>query len=368
MTPGRPTLAPDPDSAPPRAPRGAPGGGAPLPCPDPEGPEQHLSHACEQMRITLLHDTRIYWQDRARQATSETSAEYAYARAGSLGRPLGPRVARCGSTLFAVRCGDLSRAPVLVPRGCRQWWVCRSCRRRRSNSLRVRITDGLVAAWSRSTAGGRRCGLRLLTLTVRHSGVVDRDRRALVDGWRAMYKGLRRWLGLAPYVATWEVTPGRDGRGHVHMHVVVIWPRWVDYGRVRALWLRACPESERISIVGGSNSLERAANYVAKYISKGVELSGFTDELRAEVLASFYNARLVLTSHKFWGPKVCKCCGEPWRRVVTSWGDVLSRHPGLALGEPEPASRGGPGDAPGVPGGQRAFVLPGGLRLVLDRW
>lgn len=365
----RPTfhVPPPPDGAPARAPGDPPRGGVRLPCPDPEGPEQYLSQWCEHRRLTLLADTQIRWVERAKQATSDSQYAYAAARARSLRSPLGPRVAKCGSTMFAVRCGAPGKAPVLVARGCRQWWVCPSCRRRRSNSLRRRMTEGLTSAWSRATSGGARCGLRLLTLTLRHSGSVDEDRRALLAGWRAFYKAANRWLGRYAYVATWEVTPGRDGRGHVHMHAAVIWPRWLDYGRVRTLWLRACPQSERINIVGGSNNVERAANYLAKYISKGVELSGFTDELRAAVLASFYNAHLVLTSRKFWGPKVCDCCGEPWRRVLCSWDDVLGRHPRAEGQRAGPNPDSGDGHPRRVSGGQCALALPSGLRLVLDR-
>lgn len=376
----RPTfhVPPPPDGAPARAPGDPPRGGVRLPCPDPEGPEQYLSSWCEHRRLTLLKDKQIEWRDRASQATSDSQHAYAAARARSLRTPLTPRLQRCGTTMFAVRCGAPGKAPVLVARGCRQWWVCRGCRRRRSNSLRRRITDGLDRAWRDATAGGVRRGLRLLTLTVRHSGDLDGDRRALADGWRGFYKRLREWLcprpttrgvprARCPYVAVWEVTPGRDGLGHPHLHVAVVWPRWLDYGRVRSLWLASCPNSERISIVGGSNGTAGCANYLAKYISKGVELSGFSDELRASVLASFYNAHLVLTSHRFWGPKVCNCCGQPWRRVLCSWDDVLGRHRGAAEqgGVPDPYP--GPGDSGGVPGEQRALALPSCLRLVLDR-
>jgi hypothetical protein len=110
--------------------------------------------------------------------------------------------------------------------------VCPSCRRRRSNSLRRRMTEGLTSAWSRATSGGARCGLRLLTLTLRHSGSVDEDRRALLVGWRAFYKAAHRWLGKSRQAATGAATStctrrssgragsttdasGRCGCGHV---------------------------------------------------------------------------------------------------------------------------------------------------------
>jgi hypothetical protein len=292
-----------------------------LPCTDPEGPEQYMSDRVERRRISLLDDRRKEWVRRAKEATSEGSADYCAARARSLRTPLTPRVRRCGTVLMEVACGAGRRAT--VPRGCRQWWICARCRGRRARAQGLRIREGLEAAVEAGQRGGRRIGLRLLTLTVRHSGSVDTDRKALKRGWRALYKSLREWLGRVPYAATWEVTPGRDGLGHVHIHVAVVWPRWVDYGRVRALWLRACPESARIHIVGGGKRAgktpESAAYYLAKYISKGVEGVDFADDLKASVLASFYNCHLILTSRKFFGPKVCKCCGTAWRLVFGSW-------------------------------------------------
>jgi hypothetical protein len=279
---------------------------------DPKGPEQYLSQWVEHRRITLLNDTRLRWATRATQAKTESAYTYAANRAGSLRRPLGPRVAACATVGMPVRCGGGRQA--VAWRGCRQWWICRACRRKRSWQLARRLEAGMNRAVEQSTVNGWRAPLvRLLTLTVRHSGSVDVDRKRLADGWREFRKRVHRWIGRFRFALTWEVTPGRDGRGHVHAHAAVVWPRWIDYRRVRTLWLRSCEASERISIVTG-NGGGGAAKYLAKYISKGVDVAEFTDELRAAVLASFYNAHLVLTSRKFWLPKVCPCCGEPWRR------------------------------------------------------
>lgn len=336
-------VPPTSDGAPVRAPVGPPAGGAPLPCPDPEGPEQKLSNFCEERRITLLKDTANYWSERARQATTESGHTYAANRSASLRRRLGVRLRQCGTVIMEVRC-DGGRVAT-VPRPCRQWWVCPTCRGRRANGMRRRIVDGLALAWYRATRGNdaRDFRIRLTTLTVRHTGDFAADRRRLADAWRGFYKRVtqakdshgRPWLGRFPYVAVWEVTPGRDGLGHPHIHVAWVGPRFVDYGVLARMWRaaigdrKARPPNHQTRVGGGEKSVIGCANYLGKYMSKGVELGGFNDELRAQVLASFYNAHLVLTSHRFWGPKECGCCGGRWRLVVASWVDVRPDDPQL---------------------------------------
>jgi len=367
-------LPPQPDSAPTFAPR--------LPCPVPEGREQYLSNWCEERRLTLLKDTANHWSARARQATTEASFHYAANRSASLRRRLHVRLRQCGTVLMEVRCDGGRRAT--IPRPCRQWWVCATCRQRRANGMRRRIVDGLALAWYHATRGkdARDFRIRLTTLTVRHTGDFADDRQRLADAWRAFYraatrakgKGGRRWLGRFPYVAVWEVTPGIDGLGHPHLHVAWVGPRFVAYGKLARMWrvaigdAKARPPNHQTRVGGGEKSVIGCANYLGKYLSKGVELGGFDDELRAQVLASFYNQHLVLTSRKFWGPKECGCCGGRWRAVLPWPGDVLGRDSSVAPASAGPPEDCGPGDARGVPGSQCSLELPDRFGLVLHRW
>ncbi len=353
-------LAPPADSTPARAPR--------LPCPVPKGREQYLSAACEAMRLTLLADTAKRWSDAAAVAPTESAYAYRVNRAAALRRPLANRLRACGTVLMQVACGGGRRA--LAPRPCRQWWVCPTCRRRRANALRRRITDGLASAWSSATSGGRRAALRLSTFTVRHSGDLGADRARLAAAWRTFYRAVNRWLGRFAYVGVWEVTAGRDGLGHPHLHVAWVGPRFVAYARLARLWRAAIgdPKARPPTHVISAGTVERCANYLGKYLSKGVEVAGYTDELRARTLAAFYNAHLVLTSHRFWRPKVCDCCGTPWRIVVPWSGDVLGRDSCGAQAGAGPPEDGGACDVGGVQGSQRALELPDRFGLVLHRW
>lgn len=349
----RPTckLAPPTDSTPAPEPR--------LPCPSPEGTEQYLSDWCEDYRLSLLEDKASEWSERARQATRESQYTYAANRSSSLRRWLRQRVYQCGTTVYELRCPGGRRAQ--LPRPCRQWWICRRCRQRRANGLRRRMIEGLNLAWNRETEGGVRRALRLTTLTVRHRGNVMEMVDRLSKAWRAFYKRAREWLGAFPYVAVWEVTPGRDGRGHPHLHVAWIGPRFFGYGKMLTLWRRAIgDDGARITHVASQGTVTRCANYLGKYLSKGVELGGFNDEIRAQTLAAFYNRHLVLTSHKFWGPRLCDCCQSPWRRWYGP-GGVLPYHRELsATVRPGGASSGSGGDPPSLFGEANAPPGTGG--------
>lgn len=218
----------------------------------------------------------------------------------------------------------------------------------------ARIRAGLENAVANAPRGHR---IVLITLTLAHSGDVECDRRELAEGWRKFYKSLhRRGWGRFPYVGVWEVTPGVDGLGHIHAHIAALWP-WRDWSICRSLWLAACPRSERITFVAGrrdghASTPKSCANYLGKYMSKGVDGVDFTRELRTRVVVGTYNTRWVFTSRRFWilFVPLCQGCqcrivsaqfrwrGAPW--VPDSNGPASSRgSPQLGLAIPEPDER-----------------------------
>jgi len=155
------------------------------------------------------------------------------------------------------------------------------------------------------------------------------DQGALADGWRKLYKRMHDDYGSFPYVGVWEVTRGRDGLGHVHMHVAVVW-RYRDWSRIREQWLRACPTSQYLTFVakrkdGKASSPSSVAKYLGKYLSKGADVGGFDARMRAEVSAAFYNQRSVLASVYFWQrvEKCCRKCSERYRLVEVEPFSVL---------------------------------------------
>jgi len=287
------------------------------------------------------------WQERASRGVGELCVDYALRRAAALGRPYRSRLAGCGTKGIRVKCGCKGWRG-MRPYTCRQHLMCDLCRKSRARRLGMRIRSGLEAALTGRDRGDM---LVLLTLTIEHSGDIEKDRADLAAGWRKFYLACRRRWGTCPYVGVWEVTPGDDGQGHVHAHVAVVWP-WRDWSLCSRLWRESCPRSTRISFVarrrdGRESTPKSVANYLGKYLSKGMEAQDFTPELRARVVCGLYNTRFVFTSRRFWQafePRCCACHqrivaaqyrfrGEPYRPD----GPTASRGPpqlGLPLSEP----------------------------------
>jgi len=303
------------------------GSGSGLPCPE----SQHVSRALvldEPRRLRLLETRAARWGDRAAKVPGYRARVYAQRRHRSLTRPIGPRVAACGSVAKRARCGCGTRWVAMT---CRQHLLCGPCLAARSRRLGRRIQEGLLAAQAQyraalCTRGAQRWRVVLLTLTVRHTGDIEADRAALMAGWRGLYKAMhRRAWGRFPYVGVIEVTPGRDGLGHVHAHVAAVWP-WRDWSMVAKLWRQSCPQSTRINIQQ-ARSTSGAAKYLGKYLSKGTQDANFTPELRASVVAGLYNTRQVFTSVRFWVAWVpcCQKCQAPVRLLVVIVKDAYNR-------------------------------------------
>jgi hypothetical protein len=160
----------------------------------------------------------------------------------------------------------------------------------------------------------------MITLHVAHSGDLAADRAALVAGWEGLRKQLHRWFGEAlPFCMVWETTPGRDGLGHEHCHVIIFGgPAFWNYGQIQRTWRSVCPRSSHLDIqVAKGDQAKAAARYLCKYATKGIDLSSpeWSEELVAQVIAAHYNKRWISTSRGFWSAPlpVCRTCGTSCR-------------------------------------------------------
>lgn len=305
----------------------------------------------EGRRREGLEPVRRRWERRATELNAALQLEplqpalrsrraYAVARVARLTADIAPRLDACGVEGLPIACAC---GPVGAKKTCRQWWLCGECRARRGVTLQQDIRRGLAAAlerevmtWGDNGGRGMRPQLILLTLTQRHSGDIIADQEALAVGWRKLYVRMHEDYGAFPFVGVWEVTRGRDGLGHVHMHVAAVW-RYRDWSRIREQWVVGCPTSAYLDIKqrrkdGKDSSPSSVSKYLGKYISKGVDVSAFSPEMRADVSAAFYNKRSVLTSHNFWRrePKCCRTCLERYRMVEVEHPSILeSMRPGV---------------------------------------
>lgn len=259
------------------------------------------------------------------RVTLARSAEWAEHRAQAMALPRQEVVNACGKRWRRVVCGCGQRD---VQVGCDQPQLCVRCRRRHWRRWRKRITramDAHVRAARASWHEGKRRGdqrgmlpgVYLVTLTVPHSGSIIKDRETIARGWRRLTKiaSARNWWGA--YALTYEVTPGteEDGyRGHVHAHLAAI-SGWIPYDELREAW-RDFTGAEVIDVSPPrSGRCESAADYLAKYVTKGVDPAVFTGQKAGELLVAMRGKRKVTTSVGFWRPTrdretLCKVCGE----------------------------------------------------------
>jgi len=262
------------------------------------------------------------------RAADETLApsqrRYADVRARALAAGYWSRVETCQTTGAMVACGCGKRKRWNT---CRKHLLCWTCQRARAKKSRARIRAGLEAAGARHKIErkGYRTRYRakpvFVTATLGHSGDVGRDWDNLADAWTRFRKALGKRIGWFEFVCVNEVTPGRDGLGHVHMHFVCFWP-WFDWDVAHELWKQSVASVEGMVSRGLSLELARSvrgsAVYLGKYISKGVQAFGFSPDLRARVLAGTYGKRWVSTSVGFWAEfkPECPCCGQSVRHVI----------------------------------------------------
>lgn len=279
-----------------------------------------------RLELAQLGDERGPAQPVADELAPTKRARYADARARTIALERSAVVAQCGQRTIQKRCAC---GPSSAPVGCGQVLLCDTCRRPYYRRIRRRALAAVVARLADATTswarGGRRRGQRpqivLVTLTIpRHLdgaplSLMDRRHR-LVDGWRKLRQWLHRRIGQFPFVALPELTAGSDGSGHLHYHVLCVWPwwRWQD---AQAEWRRATglPDANPPDMRVVRNP-KVAAHYVAKYATKGVNVdgNGMTPELIADFVATFYGKRRITPSVGWWvrmDPPCCpKCAGQ----------------------------------------------------------
>lgn len=274
------------------------------------------------------------WRRRARRlrSTDPARADYAKSRADSLAVDPLARADHCEENVMWIQCGCKRFAHRV---GCGQRWVCDHCRRRHYSRVRRRLLSALEGHSRTAESGNSWVELRL---SVRHSGDVAADRKRVVEAWRRLRSWLWKRIGARPFFLAHEVTPGRDELGHVHAHVLTLWPTVrragsMDWGAVSAQWRRATGDAGAlIHIAKIRKGVKGAASYFAKYVSKGVQVGDFPPLLAGRVIAANYNQRLTSVSEGFWlGVCASHCCEacEEFYAVLSRPEPLRSRAPAV---------------------------------------
>lgn len=287
------------------------------------------------------------------------------------------QVRDCGGTDLLIKCEGCGFEVKRIEARCGHYRLCATCRGARASLLRyrfrfareraVRRAESLMRPW---TPGGR-WSEKFLTLTLPHSGDIQRDIKALPKAWEIFRKRLWDHFRLdrkvdetdmlrIAFVRVLEVTPGRNNDGHAHAHVYLLSP-FLPKALVRHLWgaalcklgyqvpkepmhevMQGVQERTRqqlrewlvtrrgdkgrllseinAPIVGIEECYGDVENELVKYLIKDIERDDdgehrlIEPELFAGVYAGLEGVRTVVTSTGFWGSRksLCKCerCGS----------------------------------------------------------
>lgn len=277
-----------------------------------------MSPVDEGVWLSLMEPTRARWALRAAEpGLTEGEAVYARRRERRLSQPYGLRLAGCARTGTPVKCGCGKR---VVWHGCRSHLLCGRCKRtrhkRQGNRIRFAALDRVAHA---------RPGIMpvLLTMTAKHGASVGDLWERISSGWAKFRAKWHEVFGRFEFCGVWEVTPGRDGLGHVHLHVIAHLP-WVPGELFHRWWRQSCPSSSHMHVKALGGNVARAVGYLSKYLSKGIETNEFSPDLRARVLAGTYGKRWVLSSRRYWLPFVpcCPGCKSQVERATFAWSRV----------------------------------------------
>lgn len=263
--------------------------------------------------------------DPCMRAELSRSAEWAEHRARAMALPRVELLATCGKRWRKIRCECGIRE---LPVGCDQMQLCERCSKRKWRHWRRRLTRAMDAhvraargEWHRGGRRGRLPGVYLITLTVPHSGSIAQDRERLARGWRGLTKRASAGGWWGAYALTYEVTPGRDGAGHVHVHVAAV-SSWIPYDQLHAAWrsLTGAVVLDVSAPGGRTTRSKKAAEYLSKYVTKGIDYREFTGQKAGEILVAWRSKRKMTTSIDFWKPlrdreTRCTCCGAVVRSV-----------------------------------------------------
>lgn len=183
--------------------------------------------------------------------------------------------------------------------------LCATCARARSRQTAARVATAIRHADS----------LRFLTFTLRSS---DEPLKDQLDRLYASLRQLRRTAEWKRHVhggiATVEITRNaKTGLWHPHLHVLADGKYWPQ-GSLSAAWNAITGDSPVVDI-RAVRSRKNAAQYVAKYAAKPLDMRTWPLDAIAELAAALHRRRMVLTFGSLHGHGIDQD-DEPERRQV----------------------------------------------------
>lgn len=260
-----------------------------------------------------------------------SKVEWHSARAGTLTRRWTDRQAAClKETVVRVwcdGCGEVHERPV----GCGQRAWCDACGMKAARKSRRKILIGIeeaykasLTSWNRKRVAYRRPSVRLITLSVSHSGDLKKDRDIITKAWQRWRAWVQKRQGACPFVLTWEVTDGR-GDGHVHAHVVMVGP-FLPVKEAAHEWARATGgAAEMQGFDMRVSTSAKAASYAAKYATKGCDPRAVSRETWLAFFRASWGKRSYSASRGLFAPVDSKSSPPCCRESGAQWGGVEIR-------------------------------------------
>ena len=289
--------------------------------------------------------------DAARVERDHSLAEWHQSRAGTLTRKWTDRQAACMKEqvirAWCDGCGEVHERMV----GCSQRAWCDACGMKAARESRRKILVGIGEAykaemreWAKRRRAGTRPSVRLLTLSVRHTGDLKRDREVITKAWVRFRAWIQKRQGSRPFVLTWEVTDGVQG-AHVHAHVVMVGP-FLPVQEAAREWVLATREgAEAQGFDMKVSTSERAASYAAKYATKGCDPRSVSRDTWLDWFQASAGKRSYSASRGLFAPVDVVASPPCCRESGAQWGGVaivkLSRYGGASGldDDPERAER-----------------------------
>lgn len=144
----------------------------------------------------------------------------------------------------------------------------------------------------------------MLTLTLRHrAGPLHLQMDRLYTCFRNL-RAREAWReNVAAGAAAVEITTGRLGSWHVHMHVLIVGRYWSQRD-ISAEWLAVTGDSDIVDI--RAMPTERAVGYAAKYLGKGASSDVEQNEpMLIEAIKALKGRRMLIVFGDWFG-KLCE--------------------------------------------------------------
>lgn len=191
--------------------------------------------------------------------------------ARKVGEPeLSEKLANCHSRVAVLTCGvHIHR---VIPNHTCEFRLCPDCARRRARKHFVNYLPK-VAAFVRSH---RVTPVHLVLTQAHHAETLEQSVKRLLSAFRKL---IRRGFWKEYFKGgTWsvEVTKGKDGLYHTHLHLLAFRSRFFDIELLRSEWLAVTGDSLNLHLKPILEDVSSGLREVLKYVAKPLDFARFT--------------------------------------------------------------------------------------------